>query len=120
MKPADRNRRVAEEMQRVVAETLHRDIKDFDLRMVTVIRCELARDFSEVIVRYSVLGNEDMRRQCATTLSKVAGFVQRQVGLAIKLHRVPHVRFQFDASIEEGLKLEQLFDRITRERNADQ
>jgi ribosome-binding factor A len=116
MKPAERRQRVADEIKRVVAETLQRDIKDFDLTMVTVTRCDLARDYAEASIRYSVLGDQQTRAICATHLSKVAGFVQKRVAERIKLYRVPHVRFEFDPSIDESLKLEKLFDRITRER----
>jgi ribosome-binding factor A len=63
-----------------------------------------------------VLGNDDVRRDCAEKLAKVAGFVQRRIADSIKIHHVPRVRFQFDASIEESMKLERLFNEIERER----
>ena len=120
MKPEDRHKRVADEMQRVIAGAIHSEVKDFDLRMVTVTRCDLARDYSEVKVHYSVLGDAEARRRCATQLSKVAAFVQRRVADQIKLHRAPHVGFEYDSAIDETLRLEQLFDRISRERDGTQ
>ncbi|MEW5701029.1 MAG: 30S ribosome-binding factor RbfA [Candidatus Zixiibacteriota bacterium] len=120
MKPADRHQRVAEEIQRVVAEVLNREIKDYDLSMVTVTRCDLARDYSEATIRYSVLGDEPARTTCAAHLAKIAGFVQKRVAGEIKLYRVPRLRFEFDPSLDDSMKLEQLFNRIARERRDDQ
>jgi len=117
MKPDDRRRRVADEVKRVVAQTLQCEVNDYDLRMVTVLRCEVTRDLGEATIRYSVLGDEEIRRQCARNLSRVAGFVQRRVAEQIKIYRVPHLRFVFDSSIDESMKLEKLFDQIARERD---
>lgn len=113
---ADRTQRVADAIKRVVADAIHHEVKDFDLRMVTVTRVDLARDFSEATVRYSVLGEEEVRRDCKEKLGKVAGFLQRRIADEIKIHHIPRVRFQYDSSVEEGLKLERLFDEIERER----
>ena len=115
MRHFQRHQRVADELQRVVASVLHDEVKDFDLRMVTVTRCDLARDLSEATVRYSVLGDETARRNCATNLAKVAGFVQRRIADLIRTHHVPHIRFEFDPAIEENIRLERLFDQIKGE-----
>ncbi|HWO56700.1 MAG TPA: 30S ribosome-binding factor RbfA [bacterium] len=112
----DRTQRVADAIKRIVAEAIHHEVKDFDLTMVTVTRCDLARDFSEATIRYSVLGDEAARKDCREKLGKVATFLQRRIAESIKIHHVPHLKFEFDASIEESLKLEQLFDQINRER----
>ena len=116
----DRTQRVADAIQRVVAEAIHDEVKDFDLRMVTVTRIDLARDFSEAIVRYSVLGDDAKKRECADQLVKIASFLQRRIADEVKIHHIPHLRFMFDPSIEEGFKLEKLFDEIDRERKQNE
>jgi ribosome-binding factor A len=116
----DRTQRVADAIQRVVAKSIHDEIKDFDLRMVTVTRIDLARDFSEAIVRYSVLGDEAKKKACAEALSKIASYLQRRIADEIKIHHIPHLKFLFDPSIEEGFKLEKLFDEINRQRKQDE
>lgn len=115
----DRTQRVADAIKRVVAEAIHHEVKDFDLRMVTVTRVDLARDFSEATVRYSVLGNQAERHDCAEKLGKIASFLQRRIADEIKIHHIPRIRYQYDSSIEDGMKLERLFDEINRERKQD-
>jgi ribosome-binding factor A len=120
MKGADRHQRLADAILRVVAEALQHEVKDFDLSMVTVIRCDLARDCSEATIRYSVLGDEKKRADCAAHLAKVASFLQRRVAEAVSVYRTPHLRFRYDAGIEDSIKLESLFDQIARERRPDE
>ena len=119
MKAADRRRRVADEIKRLAAEILQREVHDYDMRPVTVLRCEVTNDFSEATIRYSVLGGEAEREQCAHNLDRVAGFVQRRIADEIKLYRTPRIRFVFDRSIDEGIHLQRLFDQIARERKED-
>lgn len=116
----DRQQRVADAIKRIVAEAIHSKVKDFDLTMVTVTRCDLARDFSEATIRYSVLGDEAKRMDCAEKLGKIASFLQRRIADSIKIHHIPRVRFLYDPSIDEGFKLERLFDEINRERKQDE
>lgn len=117
---SDRTQRVADAIKRVVAQAIHDEVKDFDLRMVTVTRVDLARDFSEATVRYSVLGDDAVRHDCAEKLAKIAGFLQRRIADEIKIHHIPRVKFLFDPSIDESMKLEKLFDEINRQRKPDE
>ncbi|HUU44821.1 MAG TPA: 30S ribosome-binding factor RbfA [Acidobacteriota bacterium] len=116
MKPADRRRRVADEIKRLAAEILLREIHDYDMRMVTVLRCEVTGDMSEATIRYSVLGDEAKREECARHLTRVTGFIQRRIADQIKLYRTPRIKFVFDRSIDDGINLQRLFDQIDRER----
>jgi ribosome-binding factor A len=116
----DRQQRVSDAIRRIVAIALHDEVKDFDFTMLTVTRVDVTRDLSEAAVRYSVLGTEQKRRECADQLAKVSSFIQRRVGEEITIHHVPRVRFVYDPSIDHGIELERLFDQIDRERKNDQ
>jgi ribosome-binding factor A len=117
VKRFERSQRVADEIQRIVAAALQREIKDFDLSRVTVTRCDVTRDLSEATVLYSVLGDEEERRECREMLGKVTGFLQRHVGESLALRLTPHLHFRYDDSIARGARMEELFDKIARERD---
>jgi len=119
VKHFDRSQRVADEIRRIVAEALQKVVKDFDFTRVTVTRCDVTRDLSEATVRYSVLGDDTHRREAAEQLAKVVGFLQRHVGDELRLRQTPHLRFAFDDSVMESLRLEELFDKIADERKDD-
>lgn len=110
---------MADEILRLVAGMLQGEVKDFDLSAVTLIRCEVSHDLAEASLRYSVLGDEDKRREAADALGHVAGFLQRRVGESLGLRQTPHLRFSYDSSQVESVKLQELFDQIARERDND-
>jgi ribosome-binding factor A len=119
VKRFERSQRVADEIQRVVAAALQSEIKDYDLSRVTVTRCEVTRDLSEATVLYSVLGDENDRQDCRQMLGKVTGFLQHHIGERLALRLTPHLRFRYDDSIAQGARMEELFDKIARERDGN-
>ncbi|GAB4322232.1 MAG: hypothetical protein Kow0074_13640 [Candidatus Zixiibacteriota bacterium] len=119
MRRFERSQRVGEEIQKIVAEVILREIKDYDLSSITITRAEANRDLSEATVHYSVLGDDDARRECTEILRRIAGFVQKRVGDELRLRQIPHIRFAFDKSIAEGARMEELFDQIAREQERD-
>ena len=119
VKRFQRSQRVSEEIQRIVAEALQKEIKDYDLTSVTVTRCEANRDLSEATIHYSVLGDEDAQRECAEILRRIGGYLQKRVGDELRLRVIPHLHFAFDKSIAEGAHMEELFNRIAREQDTD-
>jgi ribosome-binding factor A len=110
---------VAEEIHRLVAELIRTEVKDFDLTAVTFIHCDVTRDLAEARLRYSVLGDDEARRHCAGALKKLAGFLQRRVGDRLGLRQTPRLRFTYDESIAETAKLQELFEKIARERDGN-
>ncbi len=119
MKHFDRSQRVADEILRHVSELIRTEVKDFDLTPVTLIHCEVTRDLSEARLRYSVLGDDETRRRCADAMSKLGGFLQHRVGQRLGLRLVPKLRFAYDESVAEAGKLQELFEKIARERDTD-
>lgn len=117
MRRFERSQRVSEEIQKITAEVILREIKDYDLSSVTITRAEANRDLSEATVHYSVLGDEDERRECADILKRIAGYVQKRIGDELRLRQIPHLKFVFDKSIAEGAHMEELFDKIAREQD---
>ena len=119
MRHFERSQRVAEELLRVVSILIRAEVKDFDLTPVTIIHCEVTRDLSEARIRYSVLGDEETRRRCADALGKVGGFLQRRVGDHLGLRQTPRLHFAFDDSVADAAKLQELFEKIARERDGN-
>lgn len=112
----ERLRRVSDAVHHVVAEVLQREINNFDLSRVTVLRCEVTGDLKEATVHYSVLGDAEDRRLAAINLGKVSGFLQHRLSKEIPTYRVPHLCFQYDSAIEDGIRLQEIFQKIEEER----
>ncbi len=103
-----RTERVAEQMQRELAELVRLEVKDPRVRMVTLTGVEVARDYSHAKVFYTTL--EGDHAQVQKGLERAAGFLRSQLAHAMKLRITPQLHFVFDASVERGAHLSKLID----------
>jgi ribosome-binding factor A len=104
-----RTDRVAQQMQRELAELVRLELKDPRVRLLTITGVEVARDYSHAKVFYTTLEGESARAQ--EGLERASGFLRSQLAHAMKLRIIPQLHFVFDASVERGSHLSQLIDR---------
>jgi ribosome-binding factor A len=105
----DRPARVAEEFQHEVSAILARGLKDPRVvGFITVTGAKMSPDLREVVVYVSVHGDEAVKAKTMAGLAAAAGFVQREAARNLRLRVVPHMKFVWDGSIEEGDKIERL------------
>lgn len=103
-----RTDRVAEQIQRELAELVRLEVKDPRVRMVTITGVEVTRDYSHAKVFYTTLeGASDKVQQ---GLERAAGFLRSQLAHAMKLRITPQLHFVFDESVERGIHLSQLIE----------
>jgi ribosome-binding factor A len=103
-----RTERVAEQMQRELAELVRLEVKDPRVRMVTLTGVEVARDYSHAKVFYTTLEGANPKVQQG--LERASGFLRSQLAHAMKLRVIPQLHFVYDASVERGARLSKLID----------
>jgi ribosome-binding factor A len=117
-----RTDRIAEQMQRDLAELIRTSLKDPRVGMITVNSVEVARDLGYADIYVTLLTVEDLDadsdqvKQTIKILNGAAGFLRTELGRMIKLRMIPQLRFHFDASVKRGRQLDQL---ITKARKKD-
>jgi len=118
----NRTDRIADQMQRDLAELIRSSLNDPRLGMVTVNQVTVARDLGYSDVYVTLLTAEDLdadAEEVKTTidiLNGAAGFLRSELSRMIRLRTIPQLRFHFDASVKRGRKLDQL---ITKARKKD-
>jgi ribosome-binding factor A len=95
-----------------LAALLQRRVRDPRVDGVTLTAVQVARDLSVAQVYYSVLGDDETRRVAQKGLENVAGFLRGEVGRLLHIRNAPLLRFHFDASLEEGNRIESLLREI--------
>ena len=103
-----RTDRVAEQIQRELAELVRLEIKDPRVRMVTLTGVEVVRDYSHAKVFYTTLDGSNKAVQQG--LEHASGFLRSQLAHVMKLRITPQLHFVYDASVERGAHLSQLID----------
>lgn len=104
-----RHQRVGDQIQRELAELIHREVKDPRLSpMVTVAEVRVSPDLSQARVFITVL--DDQGEQSASVLNHAAGFLRSQLGKVLRLRIVPQLHFVYDTTAENGARLSSLID----------
>ena len=107
-------RRVNESVRAVVADTV-RELKDPRIGMVTVTSVRVTPDLKEATVYVSVLGSEKKRRATLTGLQSAHGVLQARINEQLNLRRTPTLTFQYDDSVERGVRMSALIDELARD-----
>jgi len=104
--------RVGDEILKGIAELLVRKIRDPRVKSATLTGIHLSDDLKHARVYYSVIGvKEDIIRTQAG-LDSAKGFIKREIGLRMNLRYVPDIIFEHDISLEQGNKMEKLFQKM--------
>jgi len=106
-KDFSRSHRVAEQMQRELADLLMLELKDPRVSMVTITGVEVTGDMAHAKIFYSAAKASDSLQQ---GLEKSSGFLRTQLGKRMLLRTVPQLHFVYDASIDNGMKMSKLID----------
>jgi ribosome-binding factor A len=107
----DRMRRVNEALREVLSEGIG-DLKDPRIGFVTVTGVEASRDLRHATVYISVLGSEDKREATLAGLESAHGILQGRVNRELRLKRTPQLAFEYDPTIERGVRLSRLIDEL--------
>ena len=107
-KEYSRTQRVADQIQRELAQLIQQELKDPRLGMITVTAVSVSREFEHAKVYVTMLDGD--RKGALKVLHKAAGFLRRELAHRMKLRSTPQLHFVYDASIEHGTRLTGLID----------
>src|SRR6266516_1532378 len=114
----DRMRRVNESVRQVLAEAVV-ELKDPRIGLVTVTGVETSPDLRHATVYVSVLGSERKRIQSLEGLEAAHGLLQARLARELRMKRTPQLAFEYDPSVERGVRMSQLIDELAPEDDAD-
>lgn len=107
---AQRNNRIADQIQRELAGLIRLEVRDPRVGMVTITGVELSRDKSHAKVFFTVLGSPDDVEACSEGLNRAAGFLRSSLAHQLSTRTVPELHFAYDESIERGVRISKLID----------
>ncbi|HEX2530165.1 MAG TPA: 30S ribosome-binding factor RbfA [Burkholderiaceae bacterium] len=112
--------RVADQIQRDLAEIIAYELKDPRVGMITITEVQVTPDYAHAKVFFTML-NEDPEslNNTLTGLHKAAGFIRGQLGRRLTIHTTPELHFVHDASTAHGIELSRLIDEANATRAKD-
>ena len=113
MKPSrkpGRGLRVADQIQRDVAEMIQREVSTARAGLITLTGVEVSPDFAHAKVFFTSLAEAAQRDEVRAGLKRASGFLRTMLGARMKIHNTPELHFVYDESVESGIRLTHLIE----------
>ena len=107
----DRMRRVNESLREVLSEALP-ELQDPRIGFVTVTGVKTSADLRHASVFVSVLGSARKREATLAGLAAAHGVLQTRIARELRLKRTPQLTFEYDPSVERGVRMSKLIDEL--------
>ncbi len=103
--------RINSAIVREVSYVLANEVKNQDIRFVTVTAAKTSSDLSYCKIYVTVL-NDDKKKETMEALRSSKGFIRKALMERIDIRQIPELDFVYDESIEYGKKIEQKIKEI--------
>lgn len=103
-------RRVDEAVRVVLGEAIAKDLHDPRVGFVTVTGVKTSPDLRHARVYVSVLGTDEQRAASLEGLRSAHGFLQARLAAELTLKHTPTLSFDYDESIDHGMRISELLD----------
>ena len=117
MKPSKkpgRGLRVADQIQRDVAEMIQREISAERAGLITLTGVEVSPDYAHAKVYFTTIGAPVEAAQ--HVLNEKAGYFHSLLFKRLSIHTIPKLTFVHDATVEHGIEIDRLIAEANRGR----
>jgi ribosome-binding factor A len=114
----ERMRRVNEAVKEVLGAALP-ELKDPRIGFVTITGVETSSDLRHARVFVSVLGSEEKRAKSIRGLEAAHGPLQARLAQQLRMKRTPQLTFEYDPTVERGVRMTQLIDELAPDDDRD-
>ncbi|WP_338848226.1 30S ribosome-binding factor RbfA [Massilia sp. W12] len=117
---APRGIRVADQIQRDLAEIISFELKDPRVGMITLTEVQLTPDYAHAKIWFTTLVDDQKAvAQTLAGLQAAAGYLRNQLGRRLHIHTLPQLHFLHDNSTVRGMAMSQLIDQANASRAKD-
>ena len=94
-----------------ISMILMEEVRDEDLKFVTITGCDITNDLSYAKVYFTVL-DKDKKEKVLEDINNAASFIRGKLSERIEIRHTPELKFIYDDSIEYGEKIEKIIDKL--------
>ena len=107
--------RIEEQFRIELSEIIEREIHDPRIGLATVIHVKVSPDLRHARVFVTVLGNDAERKKTLEGLRSAASYARHSLSKRLHhLKRIPELTFDYDETVEKGMRIEELLEQIKR------
>ena len=102
--------------QEEISMILMTEIKDEDIKFVTITGVDTTSDLSYAKVYFTVL-DDSKKATTLEALNGAASFIRGKLAERVEVRHTPVLKFIYDTSIEYGNHIDEIIDNINKEDN---
>ena len=111
-----KNRKINDEVRRVLAQIISGGIKDPRVSpMTSVLAVEVAPDLKTCKVWVSVYGDDQKKKDTMEGLNSASGFIRGELARRVNLRNTPLLQFILEDSIAYGVEMSRRIDEVLAE-----
>lgn len=111
-----RTERLNHLIQIELSDLLRKHINDPRLTsLISITGVSISNDLKNATVLISALGDQHDRDEILNGFHSASGFLRRELAHRLDIRVTPELKFEFDDSIEKGVSLVSLIDRVVAE-----
>lgn len=107
--------RINSTLVKEISYILETEVKDQDIKFVTITDCKVTNDLSFAKVYFTVL-KEDRKKETLKALKNASGFIRHELMDRVDIRHIPELSFVYDESIDYGKKIENIIESIHEEK----
>lgn len=97
--------------QEEISMILMTEIKDEDIKFVTITDVDITNDLSYAKVYFTVL-DDNKRNSTLEALNNAASFIRGELSKRVQVRHTPELKFIYDTSIDYGKHIEEIIEEI--------
>ena len=105
-------------IQEEISMIIMREVKNANIKFVTITGVDTTSDLSFAKVYYTVLDRSKMQ-ETKEALEKSASFIRTKLAERIEVRHTPELKFIYDTSIAYGEHIEKIIEEIKEKDNKD-
>lgn len=106
--------RIASNLAKEISYILMNEVKNPDIKFVTVTDCKVTNDLSFAKV-YVTVFNKEKIKETMDALKEASGFIRHELKERVDIRNIPELTFVYDESIEYGKKIEDIISNIHKD-----
>lgn len=115
-----RTDRIADAIQRILAQLIQFEMRDPRIGMVNINAVDVTRDlaFAKVFVTFVGCETDEESKEAAEALNGASGFLRSRLAKELDIRVTPRLQFIYDATSVKGQALSSLIDKAVAEDKA--
>lgn len=108
-----KTKKIGSNFTREISYIIMEEIKDPNIKFVTITGCDVTNDLSFAKVYFTTLKPE-FKEETLKALNKAANFIELELSKRVDIRKMPQISFLYDNSIEYGQTIEKKIEEINK------